>query len=169
MQGNNIEKLVATLATPFQSIENMLQQLLTERSIDTAVGAQLDVIGKIVGQPRNGLSDDDYRRYCRARIAVNNSNGVTENLITVTDLIVYDDDAYYEIDNQGIATVVLRIQNLSITEELADIIISFLQDTVSAGVRVILEYFETTPGNTFKWDTAGRGWDSGKPFWDAKD
>src|SRR5690242_14038772 len=123
-EGNNTEKLVATLATPFQSIENMLQQLLTERSIDTAVGAQLDVIGRIVGQPRNGLDDESYRRYCRARIATNNSEGVMENLITVTDLIVYDDDAYYQIDNQGVACVVLRIQDLSITEDLADIIIS---------------------------------------------
>jgi len=169
MEGNNTEKLVAVLATPFQSIESALQQLLTERSIDTAVGAQLDVIGRIVGQRRNGWDDETYRRYCRARIATNRSNGNVENLITVISLIVYDDDAYYQVDNQGIATVVVRVQNLTITEELADIIISFLKDTVSAGVRVIIEYFETTPGNTFKWDTPGRGWDSGCAFWDAKD
>lgn len=167
MQGNNTEKFIATLATPFQSIELMLQQLLTERSIDTAVGAQLDIIGKIVGQPRNGLDDDTYRRYCRARIATNKSNGIVENLITVTDLIVYDDDGYYEIDTQGIATVVVKIQNITLTEELADVLISFLKDAVSGGVRVILEY--TTNLNCFKWDTAGRGWDSGAPFRDAKD
>jgi hypothetical protein len=167
MQGNNTEKFIATLATPFQSIENMLQQLLTERSIDTAVGAQLDVIGRIVGQKRNGLSDDDYRRYCRARIATNKANGTTENLITITDLVVYDDNGYYEVDTQGIATVVLTVQNITITEALADILIGFLRQTVSAGVRVILEY--TSDLNTFKWDTAGRGWDSGCSFWDAKD
>lgn len=167
--GNNVEKLVATLATPFQSLENALQQLLTERSIDTAVGAQLDVIGKLVGQARNGLDDDTYRRYCRARIATNRSNGTIENLITVTDLIVYDDDAYYEVDNQGIATVVLRIQNHAITENLANIVIKFLRDTISAGVRVIIEYFTSTPGTTFKWDTPGRGWDTGSEFFDAKD
>jgi hypothetical protein len=169
MEGNTNEKFVATLATPFQSLESALQQLLTERSIDTAVGAQLDVIGRIVGEPRNGLDDDTYRRHCRARISANSSDGTIENVITVTDLIVYDDDAYYEIDNQGAAALVVRVQDVAITEELADILISFLKDTVSAGVRVILEYFETTPGNTFKWDTAGRGWDSGKPFLDAKD
>lgn len=168
MEGNKNEKLIANLATPFQSIETALQQLLTERSIDTAIGAQLDVIGRLVGQPRNGLDDETYRRYCRARIATNKSNGTIENLITVTELIVYDDDGYYEIDNQGVAAVVVRVQNLSITEELADVLIAFLKDTVSAGVRVILEYFETTPGNTFKWDTPGRGWDSGCPFFDAK-
>lgn len=166
--GNNNEKFIATLATPFQSLESCLQQLLTERSIDTAVGEQLNVIGRIVGQPRNGLSDDDYRRYIRARITTNRANGTIANLITVTDLIVYDDDAYYEIDNQGAACVVIRIQDLAITEDLADIVASFLKDTVSAGVRVILEYFTSTPGTTFKWDTPGRGWDTGSEFFDAK-
>jgi Protein of unknown function (DUF2612) len=169
MTGNNTEKLVATLATPFQSLENALRQLLLERSIDTAVGAQLDVIGKIVGQYRNGLNDDDYRRYCRARITVNKATGVIEELITVTDLIVYDDDATYEIINNSVATVVIKINDIVVTEALADIVISFLRDTVSAGVRVILEYNNVPIGTGFKWDTPGRGWDSGAPFLDAKD
>src|SRR5687768_3990656 len=117
MEGNTNEKLLAVLATPFQSLESALQQLLTERSIDTAIGAQLDVIGRVVGQKRNGMSDDDYRRYCRARIATNRANGTVENLITITDLIIYDDDAVYEVESQGIATVVVRVQNLSVTEE----------------------------------------------------
>jgi len=33
-------------------LENVLDQLLTERAIDTAEGAQLNIIGEIVGQPR---------------------------------------------------------------------------------------------------------------------
>lgn len=167
MQGNNTEKFVATLATPFQSLELVLQQLLVERSIDTAIGAQLDIIGKIVGQPRNGLDDDTYRRYCRARIAANKSDGTVENLITVTDLVIYDDDGYYEIKTQGIATVVVKINNIILTEELAGIVIGFLKETVSGGVRVILEYASDL--NCFKWDTAGRGWDSGAPFLTAED
>jgi hypothetical protein len=169
MEGSNTEKIVALLATPFQSLENALQQLLFERSIDTAVGEQLNVIGRLVGQPRNGLGDDDYRRYCRARVATNRANGTYENLITVTDLIVYDDDAYYELERQNHATVVVRINNFQMSEALADILISFLKDTVSAGVRVILEYLDSPPDTGFKWDTVGRGWDSGSPFWDAKD
>lgn len=43
-------------------IEDVYRQLLQERSIDTAVGAQLDVIGDIVGQDRTLLAVDviDY-------------------------------------------------------------------------------------------------------------
>lgn len=43
-------------------IEEVFRQLMQERSIDTAVGAQLDIIGDIVGQDRTLLSVDvlDY-------------------------------------------------------------------------------------------------------------
>lgn len=36
-------------------LETVLEQLLTERSLDTAIGDQLDIIGEIVGQPRTIL------------------------------------------------------------------------------------------------------------------
>lgn len=43
-------------------LQDTLKSLMTERSIDTAVGAQLDIIGSIVGQPRELISTDlfDY-------------------------------------------------------------------------------------------------------------
>jgi len=161
MLGNNTEKLVATLATPFQSLENALQQLLLERSIDTAVGAQLDVIGRIVGQPRNDLGDDDYRRYCRARITVNKATGVIEELITVTDLIVYDDTATYKVENQGTATVKVTVNGIAITQAIADILLEFLRDTVSAGVRLVIQYGISAPAGWFRFDS-GPGLDQGK-------
>lgn len=166
---NNIEKLLACLVSPVTALEDALQQLKSERFVDTAVGAQLDIIGKLAGQLRLGLDDDTYRRYIRARIAANNSDGTVEDILTVADLIVYNTAAYLHAENQPIATVVLKVENAAVTEALANILIAFLKDSVSGGVRVILEYSSATPGNTFKWDTAGRGWDTGKPFLDAKD
>lgn len=160
IQGNNTEKLLAVLTTPFQSLESALQQLLVERSLDTAVGAQLDVIGKIIGQARNGQTDDDYRRYCRARVGVNKATGITENLITVTDLIVYDDTATYRVENQGTATVKVTIQDLAITTELANILLLFLKQTVSAGVRLVIQYGISAPSGWFRFDS-GPGWDLG--------
>lgn len=43
-------------------IQAALKQLMQERSIDTAVGKQLDIIGDIVGQPRE-LVDSDFIPY----------------------------------------------------------------------------------------------------------
>lgn len=165
---NNIEKLLTILVDPAQDIEDALQQLNLERFVDTADGEQLDIIGRIVGQEREGLSDADYRRYIRARIAANNSEGTIQDLLTVAFLVVYDVAAYFQAESQQIATVVLRVRDLAISQALADILIKFLGDTVSAGVRVILEYSDQTPSTWFQWDTVGRGWDTGK-FLDAKD
>lgn len=160
MEGNNNEKFIATLATPFQSLESALQQLLTERSIDTAVGAQLDVIGRIVGQARNGLDDDTFRRYCRARVSTNKSTGVVEDLITVTDLIVYDDAATIIAKGEGTATVRVNAYGIILDVDLANIVFDFAQDTVSAGVRVVVQWSESLPGDTFTFDI-GPGWDDG--------
>lgn len=159
--GNNIEKLLAVLASPFQSVESCLQQLLSERSIDTAVGAQLDVLGKIVGQTRNGLDDDAYRRYVRARVATNKSTGIIEDLLKVTDLIVYDDAATYITKQEGTATLRLIISGIAITSTLAEVVFEFAQDTVSAGVRIVVQWGESPVDELFQFDD-GPGFDQGK-------
>lgn len=135
----NILALLSALVTPAIDLEAAFLQLLTERTVDTAQGAQLDVLGKLVGQPRNGLGDEDFRRYIRARIAMNQSDGLTEDLLTVARLVINDDAAAYRLDNQGIAALVLRIDDIDLPNDLANIVISFLRDTVAAGVRIILE------------------------------
>ncbi len=136
---NNIRKLLRIYCAPMQALEDCLQQMLTERSVGTAVGAQLDLVGKIVGQDRIGLDDDAYRRYIRARISANKSDGLIEDLILVAKLLIDDLVASIVIDNQGIATVVLRVEDLPVSEALADILITFLLTTKAGGVRVILE------------------------------
>lgn len=161
MEGNTTEKFLACLVTPFQSLENALQQLLTERSVDTAVGAQLDVIGRLVGQPRNGMVDADFRRLVRARVSVNRSTGNVENILTVTDLVVYDDLAYYKVENQGTATVKLTIEEIAVATVLANRLMGMLEDTVSAGVRLVVQYGISPPAEWFRLDL-GLGLDQGK-------
>lgn len=166
---NNIEKLLAALIEPVQSVEDALWQLLTARTIDTAIGEQLNVIGRVVGQPRNGLVDDDYRRYIRARIATSRSDGTANDVITVARLVLNETNARFELHNQGVAAYVLRVRLVAVDDEIADIMIAFLRQATAAGVRVILESSSAAPNTTFKWDTPGRGWDSGAPFVDARD
>src|SRR5262249_42034837 len=52
----NIAALLSALVAPAQDVEDAFQDLLTKRGIETGEGVQLDVVGKIVGQKRNGLS-----------------------------------------------------------------------------------------------------------------
>ena len=73
--------LVITAAvTQVQELETALHDLYTDRRLGTAVGEQLDLLGRIVLEPRNGNSDADYERFIRARIATNNSEGRYDDL-----------------------------------------------------------------------------------------
>jgi hypothetical protein len=51
----NLIGLIDALIEGQGDLEVVLDQLLNERSINTAIGAQLDIIGEIVGQPRTIL------------------------------------------------------------------------------------------------------------------
>lgn len=50
------DKYVQLLLAGFSELQEVARQLQQERSIDTAVGKQLDVIGEIVGRPRGLVS-----------------------------------------------------------------------------------------------------------------
>ena len=157
---NNIEKLLSIIVSPSQGVEDALQQLKTQRFVDTAVGSQLDIIGRIVGQEREGLTDDDYRRYIRARIAVHNSNGWAEDLLTVAYLVVYDPNAVLTLTQEGTATARLMVSGVTMTSDLAAILFKFLTSAVSSGVRIVLEWLPSTPSGIFKLDV-GPGFDQG--------
>lgn len=136
----NIEAWLTVLLTPVQRLEDALYQLLTERGIDNAIGAQLDALGKIVGQVRDGRTDEVYRRFIRARISVNKSNGLIEDVLTVTRLVLDDADADLLLSRTGPATLLLQILNVTIELEVAELLVGyFLRDTVAAGVQLILE------------------------------
>ena len=149
MAATNVEKLLLILISQFQDLENALIQLLNYRSIDTATGVQLDTIGKIVGQERNGLDDETYRRYCRARIAANRSSGTTNELIKVIGLIVYDDTAVITLTQEGTATARLLIDDLPITDALAAIVFNFVNAARAAGVRIVVEWTSSPFVDTF--------------------
>jgi len=70
-----------------QSLEDVGMDVLVGRWPLTAIGAQLDVLGKIVGQGRGSFGDDQYRLFILARILVNKSNGRTEELMNILSVL----------------------------------------------------------------------------------
>lgn len=83
-----IEILVRALMAQVQEAEDMLWDLLIMRAIDTAVGAQLDIIGKIVGQSRGTFDEDTYRTWIRGRVLVNRSSGTTDQMIELVNALL---------------------------------------------------------------------------------
>lgn len=142
------EEFVAIFVRPFEAVEMALQQLLLERSVDTAVGAQLDVLGRLVGQAREGLGDDDYRRYIRARVIANKSDGTHEIIIKVIKLLLNSPTSNIESLSQR-GTVAIRVNGVVVSDSLATILLSFARAVVKSAIRVFVESYPDTDENLF--------------------
>lgn len=79
--------LTDIFGTKIQELEEVFRQLLLRLDIDNAVGAQLDGIGSIVGQAREGNDDDKYKILIKLRIGINVSEGTIEDIITIWKLV----------------------------------------------------------------------------------
>lgn len=163
----NVIALVTALVTPAQALETALLALLTDRAVNTAVGAQLDQLGVIVGQGRAGLSDADYRRYLRTKIKTNRSNATVEDLIDVVQLMIIDAALTVSVQRQALADIVIRLGGIAVTLSLATATATFLRQAKAAGVRLHLEYSSATPARTFRLDVGPGLDDADSLFADA--
>lgn len=150
--------LLAALVRPFQEIEDALLEILRQRHLDHAEGAQVDQLGERVGEARNGATDAAYKRRIRARIARNRSQALVEDAIRIARLVIHDTAASVQIIQRPPACVVVRIGSTATDADVAEDVIGFLHRAVAGGVRVLVEYSETTPAATFTFDgPAGLG------------
>lgn len=78
-----IAALLQAYINPLQEIETRAWEVLESRDVNTADTARLDVLGKIVGQPRHWSDDEVYRRVIRARTRAQRSRGLTNDIIAV--------------------------------------------------------------------------------------
>lgn len=145
----NIANLVTAFVTPAQALETALWQLLTLRAVGTAFGFQLDALGKLVNQPRNGAYDVDYVRYIKARIATNNSQGRVEDLIAIAKLVLNDSADLITIERRTVASVIVRVTGDIVPNSTAAILITFLRDAHAGGVKLTLETTPDVDTNTF--------------------
>lgn len=155
----NLRALLTVWCGPIQAFEDVLYQVLTQRTVDLAVGVQLDMLGVIVGQPRGGLVDDDYRRYIRARIRTNRTSGTINQILAIARLIVNDTDAVIRLEPSYPAAAVIRITGILFDSAIAEALVFFLRDAAAGGVRLVLEWSTVAPEDTFFWDTTS--WDDG--------
>lgn len=82
-----IPSLVRMFGEELQELEDSLYNLIVERLLTTSQGAQLDQWGDLVGEPRSGLTDGEYRAFIGARIATNNSNGTVDEMTYILSVL----------------------------------------------------------------------------------
>lgn len=119
------------IAEEFQEVENALWQVYLSRFIDDAFGESLNVLGRIVGEPRNGRDDPSYRVRIRARIRVNQSFGTANDILAVLALL---DAADFRYLNTGLASYVIGMSAAPSGFATASEMIELMTEATKAGV-----------------------------------
>jgi len=158
----NAEGYVRGICGPVQGLEDSTLDLRADRLIAASVGAQLDAWGRVVGEQRSGLSDDDYRRFIIARTIANRSDGEPDSLLRVFALIAgpatAGEPVRYDMTGFGPAAYSLVIvRNAPMTSALAARVVAEMQSINPAGVGQSL--IEASP-TAFVFNT-GPGFDVG--------
>lgn len=90
-----IEAVVCALPSQLTLFEDVADQVKNGRSVDTAIGVQLDKIGLSIGELRQGRSDDDYRQALKFRVFLNVSKGRVSDVMYATKYITEADHIQY--------------------------------------------------------------------------
>ena len=109
-------------------LQQVFKDLMQKRSLNTAIGSQLDQIGEIVGQSRTlvnvqtmpaqtvVLDDDTYRIFIKSKIAKNITRSTPEDIMANANLIF--DTTGSTLQGEGNAAYTLLIgRNLTPTEQ----------------------------------------------------
>lgn len=161
LKETTVQDLIEAIATTSnQAVDEATVAVIDARTLDGATGVQLDLIGTVVGQPRNGLSDDaDYRLRLRARIAINRSGGTAEDILSAVDLLITSSQTL-ELREEFPAALTLFVLSAAVSNP--DEINLALQNLKSSGVSARLQYANDTAANTFTLDgTSAQGMDNG--------
>jgi hypothetical protein len=152
----NMVAAVRAFASEMQAAEDALWQVYEQRSIENAVGVQLDGLGRIVGVQRQGRGDETFRLYIRVTRLLNRSSGTIPELLKMFGLIADPLGLSVVLEEQFPAALVLRI-GAGPLAAWSDFL-SILHKGKAAGVRAVLEWSGSTPSNTFSFRGGhGRG------------
>lgn len=143
----NWEALLGAWSISFQQVEDMLYDLFTKRAVDTAVGRQLDILGIIVGETRNGATDSGYRIRIKTRIIRNVSSGTGDSLLSAFNLLFAGVYTFTFFESYP-AEASLEINNTSIYGNVPPgtqtDYLNVMNDLLPAGVGSNLVYHPTT-------------------------
>ena len=83
----NTVNFLNAIIDPVQEIEDSFQDLSYKRSLETALGVNLDNFGLIVGEVRDFRKDEDFRVGILTRIIINMGGGTATDIITAINLL----------------------------------------------------------------------------------
>jgi len=156
----DLKALGASYVRQIQELEDAVFEVILERTIPTAVGAQLTALGAIVQQPRTTAVDADYAIAIQARIAINLSDSTPEDVITVGVLaLAASGEAFYIREEPPAQLRFYVIDPLTISPALLH---QLLEATDPAANRLLLNYSKAATSSRFRFTDSSAGTGSGK-------
>lgn len=136
-----------TWAAEAQELENALWGIYFSLLLDDAFGASLDRLGVIVGEPRAGRADPEFRVRIKARVLINMSKGRAPDILALLALLEVVDAP--RLTDLGPASFLLELMApppaLAASAELPGLI----SETRAAGVGGMLIMPTSEVGFTF--------------------
>jgi hypothetical protein len=149
--------MVALGVTGLQAVEDEFWLMLAD-SVDVAAGAQLDVWGRLAGQPRDGRTDIVYRAWIKARFTILRGGGSGDAIVGAFQQLA--PECTVTLLEEFPAAIRVILTGVPPAAPLADLA-GILQAAKAGGVRAILEFLVTFGAETFTLDV-GPGLDVGK-------
>ncbi len=147
----DLEQIMTSLLTRVQEAEDCLWEILNNRGVDTAIGVQLDVLGRLVGRGRGTLGDDAYRIAIKCQIAINRSSGTPVDICLVAILSLPAGFVWTYGEGYPAGIDITLVDPWIGSDEELDVVFSNLQKTRSGGVRLFFEYHTAPTDHTFTW------------------
>lgn len=101
--------LIVSVGELFQEIEDLFQSILTGRNIYDAVGAQLDMIGALLNEPRDGRLDEAYRTVLLAKVSTIGASGTIRDVSNASKLIT--DSTFCRVFEQDLLCLYVLVNN----------------------------------------------------------
>lgn len=146
-----IEALVRAHAKIVQGLEDAGFAFYEKLALATASGDQLDRLGGIVGQQREGRSDGDYRVWISARLALNAGSGTVPELADLLAAIA-PAGATVRVEPYFPAGVRASILGAITSATLAGQLDKVLQLAKAGGVEAQLVWLAVAEADTFAFD-----------------
>jgi len=141
-----IEGINKAFGVQLQDLQNAIFQLFDILSIDGNEGVNLDRIGTLVGQLRNGKSDAEYRRFLKARVKINKSNGTIPKILEILAL-THPSETFSVREPKG-GVLIFNMLETWIGVDLTELM-GILREIKGGGTRVELVYNRGGQDNDF--------------------
>lgn len=143
--------ILDSVSDQVQLLETAVFDVIEKRKLDDATFAQLDSLGDLVGEARQGRTDDAYREAIRLRIRVNRANGKAEDVIVVTSLATHG----HEFDYREIFPAGFEVELLDIPAPQS--LATLIKASRAAGSKGVLISSDWDAFDTFILDYDGGG------------